>query len=86
MSHLTPETAPPGAIIVYEKINSRRNSTVDGVRRGAPGHIEIKASANEYISDFINDEPTRIGGLRRPIAIYYQIPDSYKERLQEVPQ
>lgn len=86
MSHLTPETAPPGAIIVYEKINSNRNTTVDGVRRGAPGHIEIKASENEYISDFINDEPTRVGGLRRPIAIYYQIPDSYKEQLQEVPQ
>ncbi len=85
MAHLTPETAPPGAIIVYEKIRSGRTTTVDGVRRGAPGHIEIKASENEYISDFINDEPTRVGGMRRPIGIYYQIPDEYKKQLKEVP-
>ena len=86
MSHLTPENAPVGAIIVYEKLNSRRSTVVNGQRRGAPGHIEIKASENEYISDFINDEPTRVGGLRRPIGIYYQIPPSVEAQIQEIPE
>lgn len=86
LENLTPETAPVGAIIVYEKINSSRKTTVDGVRRGAPGHIEYKASENEYISDFINDEPTRVGGLRRPIGIYYKVPKETLDQLQEVPE
>ncbi len=85
LSHLTPENAPPGAIIVYEKVNAKRSTKVNGVKYGAPGHVELKASDNEYISDFINDEPTRIGGLRRPIGIYYQIPKQFKEKLKDLP-
>lgn len=87
MSHLTPETAPVGSILVYDKpsANRRNRYVVDGVNRGGPGHIEIKASENEYISDFINDEPTTIGGERRPIGIYVQIPSEFSARLQEVP-
>ncbi len=86
MANMTPENAPNGAIIVYEKINSRQNVTIDGRRYGGPGHIEIKASENEYISDFINDEPTRIGGLRRPIGIYFKIPREFRDQIEEIPE
>ena len=86
LSHLTPENAPVGAIIVYEKQRSSRKTMVDGVRRGAPGHIEFKASDNEYISDFINDEPTRVGGARTPIGIYFKLPKEYTDQLKEVPE
>ncbi len=86
MQHLTPENAPEGAVIVYEKVTSRPTYTVDGVRRGGPGHIEIKVSDNQYVSDFINDEPTRLGGQRRPIGIYIHMPSEYRSRIQEVPE
>ncbi len=86
MSNITPENAPDGAIIVYEKTSGRKNYTVNGKKHAGPGHIEIKASDKEYISDFINDEPTRIGGLRRPIGIYYKLPSEYKKQLQEIPE
>ncbi len=86
LGHLTPENAPVGAIIVYEKQNSSRKTRVDGVLRGAPGHIEYKASENEYISDFINDEPTRVGGERTPIGIYFRITKEFTDQLKEVPE
>lgn len=88
MSHLTPETAPIGSIIVYEKTaaNRRNRYNVDGVNRGGPGQVEIKASENEYISDFINDEPTTVGGDRRAIGIYVQIPPEFESQIQEIPE
>jgi hypothetical protein len=87
MQHLTPETAPKGAVIVYEKVTrGARKYNVDGVTRGGPGHIEIKVSDKEYVSDFINDEPTRLGGLRRPIGIYIHMPQDQRDLIQEVPE
>lgn len=83
---ITPENAPLGAIIVYEDMNPDQYYTVDGQRRGGPGHIEMKLSENEFASDFINDEPTRIGGARKPIGIYINIPDEFKGRLRTIPE
>ncbi len=73
---ITPETAPVGAIIVYRKV---------GEYLGRPGHIEVKASENEYVSDFINKKPTTVGGARVPIGIYIKVPDDLKSKLVEVP-
>jgi len=86
MSQLTPENAPKGAIIVYEDVSTRRYYNVDGQKRGGPGHIEIKGESDEYMSDFINDEPTRIGGLRKPIGIYIKIKPKFEEAMVEVPE
>lgn len=73
---MTPETAPIGAIIVYKK---------RGAAKGRPGHIEVKTAESEYVSDFINDEPTTVGGARIPIGIYINIPDETMDKLVEVP-
>lgn len=76
-SQLTPENAPVGAIIVYKKV---------GAYKGRPGHIEVKGSDTEYLSDFENSEPTRVGGKRIPIGIYVKIPKDLKNELVEVPE
>ena len=86
MSHLTPETAPIGSFIVYSKPGSGKRYNVDGEVLEGPGHIEMRTAEDEYVSDFINDEPTTVGGARRPIGIYVKIPPEIKARLQEVPQ
>lgn len=87
MAGLTPENAPVGAIIVYEDVTvGAARYTVDGVSRGGPGHVEMKLSENEYVSDFINDSPTTVGGDRVPIGIYIHVPDEYTGRLQSIPE
>jgi hypothetical protein len=77
LEDLTPENAPIGAVIVYERV---------GARRGEPGHIEVKTADQEYISDFITDEPTRLGGTRRVTGIFIKIPTGLEEQLVEVPE
>ena len=86
MRHLTPETAPIGSFIVYDKPASKKRYSVDGVNRGGPGHVEMRTAEDEYVSDFINEEPTTVGGERTPIGIYVKIPPEYKQKLKEVPQ
>ncbi len=77
LASITAENAPVGSIIVYEKV---------GRRRGRPGHIEVKTDDGEYISDFVNSEPTRLGGSRKPIAIYVKFPVGTLSNLVEVPE
>lgn len=85
LAYLTPENAPVGAVIVYEDTTPERNYNVNGEIIGGPGHIEIKTAEGEYISDFTNDNPTRIGGARVPIGIYIQIPDQIKSQITAMP-
>lgn len=77
LEELTPETAPIGSVIVYERV---------GARRGEPGHIEVKTAESEYISDFITSTPTRLGGSRKVIGIYIKVPENLEEQLVEVPE
>lgn len=76
MENMTPETAPVGAVIVYERSSGRRT----------PGHIEVKTGAREYMSDFVTSTPTRLGGQRRVIGIYIKLPSDIEDRLVEVPE
>lgn len=85
LAHLTPENAPIGAVIVYEDITPERNYNVNGEIIGGPGHIEVKAAEDEFISDFTNENPTRIGGARVPVGIYIQIPDQIKSQITTLP-
>ncbi len=68
---ITPETAPPGAVIVY--------------RGGDSGHIEVKMEDGRYGSDFVSNSPISARTSRRvPIGIYVKIPSNI-EGLVEVP-
>ncbi len=58
--NITPETAPPGAVIIY--------------RGGTSGHIEVKMDDGKYGSDFVKSEPISDYMARVPIGIYVKIP------------
>lgn len=66
---ITPETAPPGAVIIY--------------RGGTSGHIEVKMEDGQYGSDFIKDEPISEYMARYPIGIYVKLTNT--DGLLEVP-
>lgn len=55
---MTPYTAPKGAILVYEG--------------GKYGHVEVKASDNEFISDYVGEKPIydELNLPRKIIGIY----------------
>lgn len=68
---LTPENAPPGAVIVYSG--------------GRSGHIEVKMEDGRYGSDFVSNTPISSRTRARvPIGIYVKIPRNI-EGLVEVP-
>ncbi|PIR28740.1 MAG: hypothetical protein COV38_14475, partial [Bdellovibrionales bacterium CG11_big_fil_rev_8_21_14_0_20_38_13] len=68
---ITPENAPPGAVIIY--------------RGGESGHIEVKMDDGKYGSDFVSSSPISARTSRRvPIGIYVKIPRNI-EGLVEVP-
>ncbi len=68
---ITPEDAPPGAVIVY--------------RGGDSGHIEVKMEDGRYGSDFVSTTAISQRTSRRvPIGIYVKIPRNI-EGLVEVP-
>ncbi|MAF76973.1 MAG: hypothetical protein CME60_02340 [Halobacteriovoraceae bacterium] len=47
--------APVGSIMIYEWTESRANAK--GTEAPKHGHIEVKTGENEYISDYVTDEP-----------------------------
>lgn len=68
---MTPENAPPGAVIVY--------------RGGDSGHIEVKMADGRYGSDFVSNSPISARTSRRvPIGIYVKIPTTI-DGMVEVP-
>lgn len=69
--NITPENAPPGAVIIY--------------RGGDSGHIEVKMEDGRYGSDFVSNSPISARTSRRvPIGIYVKIPTNI-DGLVEVP-
>jgi hypothetical protein len=76
MESMTPENAPIGSVVVFDRVGSRRT----------PGHIEVKTGDREYMSDFVTSTPTRLGGQRRVTGIFIKLPDDIKEQLVEVPE
>lgn len=63
-SRMTPNSAPPGAVIVYRKAGSY-----------TPGHIEVKSDDGTFISDFESNSPISDYNPRRHVVGIYINPD-----------
>lgn len=63
-----PSKAPVGSVIVYGNACSHTSSA---------GHIEIKVSENEYISDFSSSKPGSSSACRPVKGIYYKTSNAY---------
>lgn len=65
--NLTPETAPKGAVLVYQSLIACNKSRLKDFKNGC-GHVEIKlgdgsdTQGKKYVSDYVNDAPITSGG------------------------
>lgn len=64
--NMTPETAPPGAIIVYRNTSDPR---------GEAGHVEVKTHDGKFVSDFEKDQPISAYNPRREVVGIFIDPD-----------